>query len=137
MLDCTTAGKIKNAVDAGFDEQVDFTAELVKFPSRRGQEHTAQDFMALAMRDQGLAVDRWQIDVKQLMHLPGFSPIYVDYDNAFNVVGTHRDESGKGRSLILNRHIDVVPEGPVEMWSSPPYEPRVEGDWMYVGVPAT
>ena len=71
------------------------------------------------------------------MHLPGFSPVYVDYDNAFNVVGAHRDESGKGRSLILNRHIDVVPEGPVEMWSSPPYEPRVEGAWMYVGVPAT
>jgi len=131
MLDSATAGEIKDAVDAGFDEQVDFTAELVKFPSRRGREHTAQDFMALAMRDQGLAVDRWQIDVKQLMHLPGFSPIYVDYDNAFNVVGTHRDESGKGRSLILNGHIDVVPEGPAEMWSSPPYQPRVEGDWMY------
>ena len=84
-MDSATAGKIKDAVDAGFDEQVDFTAELVKFPSRRGREHTAQDFMALAMRDQGLAVDRWQIDVKQLMHLPGFSPVYVDYDNAFNV----------------------------------------------------
>ncbi|MCS5607594.1 MAG: ArgE/DapE family deacylase [Alphaproteobacteria bacterium] len=131
MLDSATAGEIKDAVDAGFNEQVDFTAELVKFPSRRGREHTAQDFMALAMRDQGLAVDRWQIDVKQLMHLPGFSPVYVDFDNAFNVVGTHRDESSKGRSLILNGHIDVVPEGPVEMWSSPPYEPRVEGDWMY------
>ena len=131
MLDSATAGKIKDAVDAGFDEQVDFTAELVKFPSRRGREHTAQDFMALAMRDQGLAVDRWQIDVKQLMHLPGFSPVYVDYDNAFNVVGAHRDESSKGRSLILNGHIDVVPEGPLEMWSSPPYEPRVEGGWMY------
>jgi len=131
MLDSATAGKIKDAVDAGFDEQMDFTAELVKFPSRRGREHTAQDFMALAMRDQGLAVDRWQIDVKQLMHLPGFSPVYVDYDNAFNVVGAHRDESSKGRSLILNGHIDVVPEGPLEMWSSPPYEPRVEGGWMY------
>ena len=131
MLDSATAGEIKDAVDTGFNEQMDFTAELVKFPSRRGREHTAQDFMALAMRDQGLAVDRWQIDVKQLMHLPGFSPVYVDYDNAFNVVGAHRDESSKGRSLILNGHIDVVPEGPLEMWSSPPYEPRVEGGWMY------
>ena len=111
MLDSDTTGEINDAVDAGFNEQVDFTAELVKFPSRRGSEHTAQDFMACAMRDQGLAVDRWQIDVKQLMNLPGFSPVYVDYENAFNVVGTHRGESGKGKSLILNGHIAVVPEG--------------------------
>ena len=72
MLDSAIAGRIKDAVDAGFDEQVDFTAELVKFPSRRGREHTAQDFMAKAMREQGLGVDRWQIDVDQISHLPGF-----------------------------------------------------------------
>ncbi len=131
MLDSAIAGKIKDAVDAGFDEQVDFTAELVKFPSRRGREHTAQDFMAAAMREQGLAVDRWQIDVDQISHLPGFSPVYTDYDNAFNVVGGHRSENPKGRSLILNGHIDVVPEGPHEMWTSPPYQPRIDGGWLY------
>ncbi|MFP6708749.1 MAG: ArgE/DapE family deacylase [Alphaproteobacteria bacterium] len=125
------AGRIKDAVDASFDEQVNCTAELVKFPSRRGQEHTAQDFMAGAMREQGLSIDRWRIDIDQIRHLPGFSPVYADYDNAFNVVGGHRSENPTGRSLILNGHIDVVPEGPVEMWTSPPYEPRIDGGWMY------
>ncbi len=38
MLDSAIAGQIKDAVDAGFDEQVDFTAELVKIPSRQGRE---------------------------------------------------------------------------------------------------
>ena len=131
MLNSANAGQIKDAVDASFDEQVDFTAELVKFPSRRGREHTAQDFMAVAMREQGLAVDRWRIDVDQISHLPGFSPVYTDYDNAFNVVGGHRCENPKGRSLILNGHIDVVPEGPHEMWTSPPYSPRIDGGWLY------
>ncbi len=131
MLEEATAGRIRDAVDAGFAEQQDFTAELVKFPSRRGREHTAQDFMATAMREMDLAVDRWRIDVAQISHLPGFSPVYTDYDNAFNVVGGHRSHSARGRSLILNGHIDVVPEGPAEMWSSPPYEPRVEDGWMY------
>ena len=131
MLNSAIAGQIKDAVDASFDEQVDFTAELVKFPSRRGREHTAQDFMAVAMREQGLAVDRWRIDVDQISHLPGFSPVYTDYDNAFNVVGGHRCENPKGRSLILNGHIDVVPEGPHEMWTSPPYSPRIDGGWLY------
>ena len=135
MLDSAITGAIKDAVDAGFDEQVAFTGELVRFPSRRGREHTAQDFMATAMREQGLAVDRWQIDVDQISHLPGFSPVYTNYDNAFNVVGSHRCESPAsnpgGHSLVLNGHIDVVPEGPVEMWTTPPYEPRIEGGWMY------
>ena len=131
MLASAIARRIKDAVDAGFDEQVDFTAELVKFPSRRGQEHTAQDFMAQAMREHGLGVDRWQIDVDQISHLPGFSPVYADYDNVFNVVGAHRSEVPRGRSLILNGHIDVVPEGPPEMWTSPPYEPRIDDGWMY------
>ena len=33
--------------------------------------------------------------------------------------------------MVLNGHIDVVPEGPLEMWDAPPYEPHVDGDWLY------
>ncbi len=125
------AKKIQNAVDDGFDEQVDFTTELVRFKSTRGQEHTAQDFMARELGERGLSVDRWQIDIDEIKHLRGFSPVTISYDNAFNTVGAHRVENPTGRSLILNGHIDVVPEGPVEMWTSPPYEPRRDGDWLY------
>ena len=55
----------------------------------------------------------------------------VDYTNAINVVGTHRPRAEKGRSLILNGHIDVVPVGPLDMWSRPPFEPHRDGDWLY------
>ena len=37
----------------------------------------------------------------------------------------------KGRSLILNGHIDVVPEGPHEMWTHPPYSATIRDGWMY------
>src|ERR687885_79648 len=130
MLDRDLANRILKSVDDGFDEQVALTAELVKFPSVRGAEHTAQDFVAGEMRRRGLAVDRWRIDVEAIRHLPGFSPVHVPYDNAFNVVGTHR-AAAKGRSLILNGHIDVVPVGPLDMWTSPPFEPKIEGGWLY------
>ena len=131
MPESSLASEIMTAVDSGFDEQVDFTAELVKFPSLRGQEHTAQDCMAKAFRERGLSVDRWELNVDDFSHLPGFSPVSVSYENVFNVVGAHRPENAKGRSLILNGHIDVVPEGPHEMWSRPPFEPHIEGGWMY------
>jgi len=130
-VDPSLRQKILDAVDAGFDEQIAFTQELVARPSIRGQEHLAQDLMFQAMNDRGLAVDRWLVREQDIKHHEGFSPIAVDYANAWNVVGTHRPRAEKGRTLILNGHVDVVPEGPVDMWESPPYAPRVDGDWMY------
>lgn len=131
MLEQDVARKIQDSVDQGFDAQLAFTQDLVRFPSLRGQEHTAQDFMAAAMRGRGLSVDHWQIDLAEIEHLPGFAPVKVSYDNAFNVVGTYRPERHTGRSLILNGHMDVVPVGPLERWSADPFEPRIVQDWMY------
>lgn len=125
------AAAIREAVDQNFEAQVAFTAALVRFASLRGQEHTAQDFMAKAFAERQLGVDRWRIDIDDIKHLRGFSPVTISYDNAINVVGVHRSDAPTGRSLILNGHIDVVPEGPHEMWRSPPYEARREGDWLY------
>jgi acetylornithine deacetylase len=122
---------VLSAVEAGFEEQVAFTAALTAIPSLRGQEAPAQDVMARAYREAGLAVDRFKVELDAIKHLPGFSPVAVSYDDAWNVVGTHRPRDGGGRSLILNGHIDVVPTGPVDLWSAPPFAPHVEGDWLY------
>ena len=123
--------EIRDSVDGGFDEQIDFTSELVKFPSLRGQEQTAQDFMAKAFRERGLAVDRWRIDEDEIKHMRGFSPAGASLVNAINVVGAHRTNKAKGRSLIMNGHIDVVPPGPLEKWHRPPFEPSVEDGRLY------
>ncbi len=119
------------SVDEGFDAQLEFTRELVRYPSLRGREHTAQDFIYRALEKRGYAMDRWAIEVAEIENHPGFSPVKVSYDNALNVVATHRPGNEIGRSLILNGHIDVVPTGPAERWTSPPFEPRIDGDWLY------
>src|SRR6056297_954751 len=102
------------AVDAAFDRQVDFLSELTSHPSTRGNERSAQDFMARELGARGYEIDRWQIDLAEIRHLPGFSPVLGLYEDAVNVVGTHRARTGRGRSLILNGHIDVVPAGPAD-----------------------
>ncbi len=130
-LDPALEAEIIAAVDDGFDGQIEFTRELVRHPSLRGREHTAQELVHSALRARGYAVERWAIDVEEIRHHPGFSPVTVDYENAVNVVATHRPPETLGRSLILNGHIDVVPEGPLDMWSRPPFDPHLEGDWLY------
>lgn len=131
MIDAEIKAALLKAVDDGFEDQIKLTEDLTRFPSRRGEEAPAQDFMAGEMRTRGLDVDRFKIDLDRIRHLPGFSPVHVSYDNAWNVVGMYRAEKPNGKSLILNGHIDVVPEGPLEMWTTPPYEPQREGDWLY------
>ncbi|MGQ7248843.1 ArgE/DapE family deacylase [Halomonas sp. V046] len=131
MLKESQVKRILNSVDFLFDEQLKFTQELVKYPSLRGQEHTAQDFLFNAMSERGFSMDRWKIDVEDIQHHEGFGPVTVSYENAFNVVGTYRPSQSKGRSLILNGHIDVVPTGPAEMWSRSPWDPEIIDGWMY------
>jgi acetylornithine deacetylase len=47
------------------------------------------------------------------------------------VVGIHRPGTGAGHSLILNGHIDVVPVGAEELWTSAPFEPEVREGRLY------
>ncbi len=131
MSDEDLGRRIKAAVDERFDAQIEFLSALSSYPSTRGNESPAQQFMAEQLRARDYPVDSWTIEVADISGLPGFSPLEGDYDNALNVVGTHRSRSAQGKSLILNGHIDVVPTGPLEMWDAPPFEPRCEDGWMY------
>ena len=130
-LDGDLAARIIDAVDDLWDAQLAFTRDLIRYPSVRGQEHTAQAFVHDALAARGYAMDRWAIDVDAIRAHPGFSPVDVPYDNAINVVGTHTPRRATGRSLVLNGHVDVVPIGPRDMWSRDPFDPAVEGDWLH------
>ena len=131
MVDRTPADAIAAAVDAGFDEQVAFTRELVRRPSLRGREATAQDLLARELTRRGFAVDRWRIDVADIEAMPGYSPKPDGYRDAWVTVGSLRCAAPEGRSLIVNGHIDVVPEGPHDMWSTPPFDPVIRDGWMH------
>jgi acetylornithine deacetylase len=124
--------KIEQAVDTGFSEQIELLKALVQIPSLRGQEAPCQDLMASTLHRLGYAVDHWRLNVDELQHHPGFSPVlYTDYSQAYNVVGAHRPRQIKGRSLILQGHVDVVPAGPLEGWQTPPFAPTIIDGWLY------
>lgn len=81
-LDPALQAQILAEVERGFSEQIALTLELVRYPSLRGQEHTAQELYYRELARRGYAMDRFKIDVKEIEHHPGFSPVKVSYDNA-------------------------------------------------------
>jgi acetylornithine deacetylase len=125
------ARAIIDAVAANFGAQTAMLADFVRIPSLRFCEGPAQDFMAAALRARGYEVDDWKIELSDLENLPGFGPIEGDFSRARTVVGTHRPATVKGRSLIVQGHCDVVPEGPHDMWSTPPFDPVIKDGWMH------
>lgn len=136
MIDLNTQTAIQQAVDDLFDQQIHFLKQLVAIPSLRGQEAPAQDLMAATMRNFGYEVDHWKLDIGAMKDHTGFSPVmYSDYERAYNVVGTHRPRNSQGKtlgkSLILQGHVDVVPTGPAEKWTTPPFMPTIRDGWMY------
>lgn len=122
--------RILNAVDRLFDDQVLFLERLVRFKSLRNEETAAQDFIEAALKERGFDVSRFRTDALQIGRHPAFSPATVDYDESWNVVGRKPGVSG-GRSLAFNSHVDVVPAGSAQRWTSKPFEPRRDGDWLY------
>lgn len=119
------------AVEHGFDEQIAHTQQLIRFRSLRGAEHAVQDFVFRELRNRGYAMERFEMDRDAIERHPGGGRFSNEHSRAPIVVGIHRPREEKGRSLILQAHVDVVPEGPAEMWRHPPFDPVIEGDWLY------
>ncbi len=131
MPDAALIKKLEAAVEANWEKQVAWLQNLVRFPSVRGKEGPCQDWLAREMAGRGWSVDRYTLSEVQMDHLPGFSPVMdTDYQQAVQVVGTVRSPVQKGRSLIVQGHVDVVPPGPEEMWQFPPFDPVISGEWM-------
>lgn len=113
------------------ERQVAWLQSLVRFRSLRGQEARCQDWIAREFAARGWSVDRYTLADQPMAHLPQFSPVVdTDYTQAVQVVAALRAPEPRGRSLILQGHVDVVPEGPAEMWTFPPFDPVIRDGWM-------
>ncbi len=125
------ANRIIAAVEVGFAEQIAFTQALVRFPSTRGNEHTIQDFLFGALRARGYSMDRFTVEPEAIGRHVGGAAVSALHSTAPIVVGIHRPRHETGRSLILQAHVDVVPAGPAAMWRNPPFDPVIDGDWLF------
>jgi acetylornithine deacetylase len=130
-IDPGARGAILDAVAALRADNEALLARLVRHRSVLGHEQSCLADMEAVYR--GLGLDPWRVavDPQVLADHPGFSPPLIGYGGRDPVVAVHRPRTASGRSLMLQGHVDVVPEGAEDLWLTPPYEPNVRDGRMY------
>ena len=120
-LSPSLAATLDEAVNARFDEEVRFLAELVKVPSDNPPGDCAPHAVRAAelLEAMGFTVERHPVPA-DLVRANGMI-------SATNLVIRHR--FGDGPTVALNAHGDVVPPG--EGWSSDPYGAEIRDGVMY------
>lgn len=122
--------KIKQWLEENKNRGVRFLQQLVQEGSTRGNESSAQAVIIEKCRKLGLTLDIWEIGEESLLKHSVFCSDRKDFTGNPNVAATLKGTGG-GRSLILNGHIDVVPEGDRNDWVDDPFSGRIENGKLY------
>ncbi|WP_433751216.1 peptidase [Falsibacillus pallidus] len=103
---------------------------LVQERSIRGHEYNAQAVMIEKCRELGLELDIWDINRKELEHHAFFRCDRDSFEGNPNICAVWKGKGG-GKSIILNGHIDVVPEGDEKDWTDDPYSGMIKDGKLY------
>lgn len=95
-------------------ETLDLACELIELPSITPDDAGCQRLLA----------DR--------LSKLGFEAEWLPYGEVSNVIYTHGQRNKQGEpSLWFLGHTDVVPPGPLDEWTSPPFEAVIRDDKLY------
>ncbi|HIA23900.1 MAG TPA: M20/M25/M40 family metallo-hydrolase, partial [Candidatus Marinimicrobia bacterium] len=122
--------QIASAVDAARDDIVIFIQTLVRSPSLANNEGPVQNIISDKLKSLGLETEKVPVRFDELKGHPAFNDDGYSPDSRFNVVGNWKS-NGKGKSLILNGHVDVVPTGSLELWDESPWSGSIKNNRIY------
>lgn len=122
--------RIHNWIQANQSKSIELLQKLVQIPSVQGKEAQVQEIVAKKLSEIGCEVNVWELDGKQLKSHPYFYSSRETFEGSPNVVGILKG-SGNGRSVVLNGHIDVVPEGDPNQWTYEPYSGKAVDGKLY------
>lgn len=122
--------RIYRAVEENRERIAQLLQTFVRARSVTGDEGAMGASAAAAFRARHLDVDTWAATAAEMReHLEhvGEQP---SYEGRTNVAGRLKGTGG-GRSILLNAHIDTVPEGDHGLWTQPPFGGDIVGGRLY------
>jgi acetylornithine deacetylase len=120
----------QRALDAvDLEAAVGLLLDLLEIPSMPGSDAEAeiQHVLAERMRQLGLDVDLWQIDLARAAATPGYPGMEAERLAAWGLVANRPGSCSEEPALVLQGHVDVVPPGDLARWSGAPFRPRIIG----------
>ncbi len=124
---------VKKAIDEKIEQMreeiIEFTSNLIKFPSEQGKEKNAQLFFADSLKKLGCQVDIFNPDAETLRKYEDLMITREDFCKSPDVVGLLKGTGG-GKSIILNSHMDVVPAGDQD-WKESPWSGKIENGKIF------
>ncbi len=128
--------QIDQAVEQISAEMIRFAQQLVQTPSLPGNEQAVQKIITQKLQHLNLQVEIIPSIRQDLEDHPAFCDDGVPFQDRINVVGKWRGVKtatnfAKGRSLILNGHVDVVSPGDESLWRHSPWSGRIENGNLY------
>lgn len=123
--------QIIDKIDELSSKMIDFARRLIAQPSTLGNEAPVLKLAEEELTKLSLDVVRVPVDVETLVNHPGWAPVPWDYEGRYNLVATRPADASGGQSALFNGHLDVVSPEPISLWDRDPFDPQVEGGWLY------
>lgn len=122
-------GRIAQQVEVLRDEAISCLKSLIACKTIDYHESDGQVIVEALLKDLGCHVEKLFPDPVRLRNNPYFNDGHT-YENRYCVIGTWPG-TGKGKSLILNAHMDTVFPASLDEWRTDPYTPTVKGGKLY------
>jgi len=125
--------KISSLIKDKQKDLQDLLTEFIAIPSVSGEASAEQQIQTLIedrLRSIGCKIDKWEPNLEELQTHPAYIPTNRDYVDRPIVVGILKG-SDRGKSIILNGHVDVVSPGPISAWTHNPWTATSRDDKIF------
>ena len=99
-------------------------------PSLANDENDVQEIIINKLESLQLISEIIPVNFDSIKDHPAFSDDGFSPDSRINVIGNW-NKNMKGKSLILNGHVDVVPTGSKTLWDDSPWSGKIKDDRIY------
>ncbi|AOT68699.1 peptidase [Geosporobacter ferrireducens] len=121
--------QVLKMIENSKNEIITRVQEIVRYPSVTGEEKDAQAYVSRMLKELSFYVDIWEPTMDEMEINPDFLAARDHFDGSPNVVGVLKGKGG-GKSILLNGHVDVVPEGDND-WDDSPWSGKLEDGKIY------